>query len=431
MTPSARLQAAIELLSAMEDSAAPSDGVVRHYFRNRRYIGSKDRRAIGNRVWRIVRHRARFAWRLEDNATPVRLRVLADGLVNEELELTALTSLCSGETYAPGALTGDEKDRLSALASRDPSEAPAHVKAECPDWLWPYFTDLYGDQAETEVSALSDEAPVDLRVNTIKVDRAAARAMLEGEGLAVENTPYSTGGLRLTGRTTLGNIKAFTDGLIEVQDEGSQIAAMMTEAHPEHEVLDFCAGAGGKTLALAGAMGGSGRIIATDSDAGRLNKAKPRLKRAGVYSVTTRVLDSANTNWLHKRRKSFDRVLIDAPCSGTGAWRRQPDARWRLSPQDLDRHITTQDALLAQGSRMVKPGGRLVYVTCSLLRQENEDRITDFLERHEHFRALSVGDVWKRVLGTRYPGRGKYLRLSPRRHHTDGFFIAVLEREKA
>lgn len=431
MTPGARLQATIELLATMEESKAPSDGVVRHYFRTRRFIGSKDRRAIGDRVWRVVRHRARIGWQLdEDKATP-RLRVLADGLINENLDMADLSALCSGETYAPEPITDEEQARLTSAAARDVTEAPTHVVTECPDWLWPYFTDLYGDQTETEISALSEEAPVDLRVNTIKGDRDSARAALAGEDLAAEDTPYSPVGLRLTGRTTLGNSKVFSEGLVEVQDEGSQIAALMTEAFAEHEVLDLCAGAGGKTLALAGAMGGSGRIVAADSHAGRLNKAKPRLKRAGVYSVTTRVLDPDNTNWLHKRRKSFDRVLIDAPCSGTGAWRRQPDARWRLTPADLDKHIATQTALLAQGGRMVKPGGRLVYVTCSLLRQENEDRVSEFLERHEHFRALSVADVWKRALGTRYPGRGKYLRLSPRRHHTDGFFIAVLEREKA
>ena len=429
MTPSARLQAAVELLSAMHDDPVAGDSVARTYFRTRRYIGSKDRRDVADRVWRIVRHRARLNWRLGDGSAPARLQVLADSILHGDQNLDALDVLCSGDTYAPDPLTEDERSRLSGAGQRLESEAPAHVTAECPDWLWPYFTDLFADQAETEISALSEQAPVDLRVNTVKGDRAAARAALETEGLVVEDTPLSPIGLRLTGRTTLGNSKAFTEGLIEVQDEGSQLAALLTDTRAEHEVLDLCAGAGGKTLTLAAAMGGGGRIVAADSDAGRLNRAKPRLKRAGVYSVNTRVLDPANTNWLHKRRKSFDRVLVDAPCSGIGAWRRQPDARWRLQPKDLDRHIASQDALLAQGGRMVKPGGRLVYVTCSLLRQENEDRVENFLERHEHFRVLSAADVWKRVLATRYPGRGKYLRLSPRRHHTDGFFVAILERK--
>ena len=429
MTPSARLQAAVEVLSAMNDAPSSGDGVVRTYFRTRRYIGSKDRRDIADRVWCIVRHKARLSWRLDDESPPPRLLVLADSLLLADRTLEAISALCSGETYAPGALTEDERTQLASTAERLDTEAPPHIQAECPDWLWPYFTDLYSDQAELEISALSEEALVDLRVNTVKGGRAAARAALEAEGLTVEDTPLSPIGLRLKGRTTLGNSKTFTGGLVEVQDEGSQLAALLTGARPEHEVLDLCAGAGGKTLALAAAMGGNGRIVAADSNAGRLNRAKPRLKRAGVYSVTTRVLDPANTNWLHKRRRSFDRVLVDAPCSGTGAWRRQPDARWRLQPKDLDCHIAEQDALLAQGGRMVKPGGRLVYVTCSLLRQENEDRVENFLERHEHFRALSAGDVWKRVLGSRYPGRGKYLRLSPRRHHTDGFFVAILERK--
>ena len=219
---------------------------------------------------------------------------------------------------------------------RPESDAPVQVPAECPDWLWPYFTDLYGEEAESEPGTLNQEAPVDLRVNTLKGDRDAVRNAIEQDGLTAKNTNLSPIGLRLLERMTPGNSKTFKDGLVEVQDEGSQIAALLVDARSDHEVLDFCAGAGGKTLTLAAAMGGQGRIVATDSDEGRLKKAKMRLKRAGAHSVTTRVLDPTNTNWLHKRRKSFDRVLVDAPCSGTGAWRRQPDARWRLTPSDLD-----------------------------------------------------------------------------------------------
>lgn len=429
MTPGARLQAAVEVLSAMVADPAAGDGVVRSYFRMRRYIGSGDRRDISTRLWRTVRHRSRLSWRLDQEQPSPRLLILGDSLLNEGQELATLDGLCSGDTYAPAALDEDERTALAAATTRPSDDMPAHVATECPDWLWPYFTDLFGDQAETELAALSEEAPVDLRVNTLKSDRATAAAALEVEGLTVENTGFAPYGLRMSGRTVLGNSKAFADGLVEVQDEGSQLAAALVDARPEQDVLDLCAGGGGKTLAMAAAMGGHGRIVATDNEARRLNRAKPRLKRAGVYSVTTRVLEPDNTNWLHKKRKSFDRVLVDAPCSGTGAWRRNPDARWRFTPKDLSRHIEAQDSLLTQGGRMTKPGGRLIYVTCSLLRQENEDRIEHFLERHEHFRALSVADIWKAVLGTRYPGRGKFLRLSPRRHQTDGFFIAVLQRK--
>lgn len=430
MTPGARLQAAIDLLTEMETSKAPGDGIVRHYFRSRRYIGSKDRRAVADQVWRIVRHRARLSWQLGADAPSVRLQVFTDSANTEEAGLRDLPALCTGEGYAPPPLSEEESSLVAAALDRSVDEAPADVKAECPDWLWPYFTDLYGEQAETEVSALNEEAPLDLRVNTLKTDRANVREALGEEGLACEDTPYSPIGLRVSGRTTLGNSAVFNGGLVDVQDEGSQLAALLTDAKGDHDVLDLCAGGGGKSLALAAAMDGKGRIVAADEDAKRLNKAKPRLKRAGVFNVTTRVLDPENTNWLYKRRRTFDRVLVDAPCSGTGAWRRQPDARWRFTPQDLDRYIALQNALLTQGGRMVKPGGRLVYVTCSLLRQENEHRADDFLERHAHFRTLGAGDVWKQVLGTRYPGRGRYLRLSPRRHGTDGFFIAILERRK-
>lgn len=429
MTPGARLQAAIDVLSEMAASSHSGDGIVRTYFRSRRYIGSKDRRDISGRLWRTIRHQARLSWHLgQDQPTPRQL-VLTDTLINESQTLEDLSSLCNGEGYNPPALDDLESAALAEAKGRDELEQPPQVTAECPDWMWPYFTDLFGDQAETELAALTEEAPVDIRVNTLKGDRAAALAVLAEEDLETVETPLSPLGLRLSGRTTLGNSKAFADGWFEVQDEGSQLAALLTAAQPDHDVLDLCAGGGGKTLALAAAMGGQGRIVATDNEAGRLNRARPRLKRAGVYNVTTRVLDSENTNWLYKRRRTFDRVLVDAPCSGTGAWRRQPDARWKLTPKDLTKHIESQDALLTQGGRMVKPGGRLIYVTCSLLRQENEDRIEDFLERHDHFRTVSIADIWKSALGTRYPGRGKYLRLSPRRHGTDGFFIAVLQRK--
>jgi 16S rRNA (cytosine967-C5)-methyltransferase len=428
MTPGARLQAAIDILSAMQESPGAGDHALRSYLRGRRYIGSKDRRDITTRVWRVVRQRAALTWRLQTAKLDPRRAVLTDSLLHDDLDLEALAQMCSGENYDAASLSGDDRDALIAALARSETGMPAHVAAECPEWLWPYFTDLYGDDAEQELRALSEEAPVDLRVNTLKGDRAAAQAALEAEGLQTERTPWSPLGLRLAGRTTLGNSEAFADGRVEVQDEGSQLASLLVDAQPEHEVLDLCAGGGGKTLAMAAAMGGQGRIVAADTDAGRLNRAKPRLKRAGVYNATIRVLDPANTNWLHKRRKSFDRVLVDAPCSGAGAWRRSPDARWSLTPKDLSRYIDIQDRVLAQGGRMTKPGGRLIYVTCSLLRQENEDRVEQFLERHEHFRALSCGDVWKAVLGTRYPGRGKFLRLSPRRHGTDGFFVAVLQR---
>lgn len=429
MTPGARLQAAIDVLSEMAASSHSGDGIVRTYFRSRRYIGSKDRRDISARLWRTIRHRARLSWQLNLDQPSPRQLILTDSVVNEGRTLEEVTGLCNGEGYNPPVLDDDETATFAAAVGRDITDRPPQVSSECPDWMWPYFTDLFGDQAETELAALTEEAPVDLRVNTLKGNRAAAQAALAAEDLETVETPLSPLGLRLSGRTTLGNSKAFADGWFEVQDEGSQLAALLTAAQPDHDVLDLCAGGGGKTLALAATMGGQGRIMATDNEAGRLNRARPRLKRAGVYNVTTRVLDPENTNWLYKRRRTFDRVLVDAPCSGTGAWRRQPDARWQLTPKDLTKHIESQDALLTQGGRMVKPGGRLVYVTCSLLRQENEDRIEDFLERHEHFRALSVADIWKSVLGTRYPGRSKYLRLSPRRHGTDGFFITVLQRK--
>ena len=428
MTPGARIQAAVEVLSEMALSRSAGDNVVRRYMRSRRYIGSKDRRDITQRVWRVERHRARLSWSLDEDAPSARQLIFADSLINDDLDILDLENLCNGDTYTPLPLSAKEKASVNLTKGRLFNQCPPDVASECPVWLWPYFQDLFGEETQVEISALSEESRVDVRINTMKASRDEAKALLKEEGLSTHETAFSPIGLSFPSRVSLQSTKAFSSGMIEVQDEASQIAAMLVDPKPNHFVLDFCAGSGGKSLAIAAAMAGKGQVVATDTDAERLAKSKVRIRRSGIKTIKTRVLDSENTNWQKRQRKSFDRVLVDAPCSGTGTWRRRPDEKWRFSEKDLDSYINAQDSILGEASRFVRPLGRLIYVTCSLLKQENEDRVNNFLSNHEHFHSLSVGDIWKSVFSTRFPGRGRYLRLSPRRHKTDGFFVAIIQR---
>jgi len=433
MKPQARIQAAIDLIGAIRNSNTPADLTTTKFFRNRRYMGSQDRRQIGDQTWQIIRYWARLSWCIQtaDGTEPnSRNLVLANLTILEGLEVIELQALFNGEQYAPHPLTSREiglVERMTKLDLRK-SDLPAYVAAECPAWLWPYFTRSFGQIAKTEVSALSVEAPVHLRVNTLKSNRAAARILLAKDGTIATNTSLAPFGLRLETRTPLGRTEAFSAGLVEVQDEGSQIAALLTDAQRNHVVCDLCAGGGGKTLALAASMANRGRIIACDSSKERLSRARKRLKRAGVFNTTTRILDPNSGNWLRRRARSFDRVLIDAPCSSTGTWRRNPYQRWRLLPSEMLEQMKQQDKLVAKAAPLVKPGGRIVYVTCSLLREENEDRIEAFLEKYKNFRILPVKKIWHSVFGTHCPTQDSFLRLSPRLHGTDGFFVAILER---
>ncbi|TAN58290.1 MAG: RsmB/NOP family class I SAM-dependent RNA methyltransferase, partial [Rhodospirillales bacterium] len=265
--------------------------------------------------------------------------------------------------------------------------------------------------------ALLLPARLDLRVNALKTTRQDAIAALAFEGIAAEPTELSPWGLRVASRVNLMATKVFKDGFVEVQDEGSQLAALLVGAEPGMAVCDFCAGAGGKTLALAATMNNKGRLVACDVSEGRLFRSADRMKRAGVQNVTRHVLDAAGAKWLKRQAGSFDRVLVDAPCTGTGTWRRNPDAKWKLSPEDLEELVKKQADILDRASRLVKPGGRLLYVTCSLLPDENEAQIEAFLARSPGF---SPEPAWQDKT---------YLHLTPAQHGTDGFFAAKLVRD--
>ncbi|MBF0375130.1 MAG: RsmB/NOP family class I SAM-dependent RNA methyltransferase [Alphaproteobacteria bacterium] len=436
MTPAARLQAAIEMLDAVSNNAArPADTVAREYLKTRRYIGSADRRALSERVWGILRRRARLDWWLaRQGAEPTaRARVLADLALTDGATPEQANRLLDGRPHHPYPLSPDERGLIGALSGRSlfHHDMPESVRGEYPDWLEPLLREAFGDTMPAEVAALRDEAAVDLRANSLKCDREQAIAALAAEGITAQPTALSPLGLRLSGRVALGIEPPFRDGLVEVQDEGSQIVAMLVGARPGHAVADYCAGAGGKTLAIAAAMENKGRLVALDIHTRRAERARDRLRRAGVHNVIHHILGEPGDKWPKRHAASFDRVLADAPCSGSGTWRRNPDARWHLTPQDLDELNALQADILERSARLVKPGGRLIYATCSVFRREDEDQVERFLAAHPDFRVLSVADLWAETVGTPCPVEGPMLRLTPARHHPDGFFAAVMERAPA
>ena len=416
MRPEARLQAVIDILDGLAGSNMPADRYIREFFRARRYAGSKDRASVSERVFQIYRHRASFAWRMgsETSRALVIASVLADGASAEEVE-----TLFSGSGYGPAALSDEER---AAIAGPPAGEAPLHVQGEFPAFLEAALADRFGDDLLAEMQALTFRAPVDLRVNTLKATRDEVLARLRADGYAAEPTPYAPTGIRIPsgeGAAQLARHPLFEAGAFEFQDEAGQIACLLCDAKPDQRVLDIAAGAGGKALALAAMMNNQGSIVASDIAAGRLKQIGPRATRAGVTIIHPH----------ESPRGEFDRVLVDAPCSGSGTWRRQPEQKWRLTPERLIQLSGIQDDLLDRAATHLGPGGRLVYATCSVLPRENDGRIAAFLDRNRGFAAISVATLWRARTGTEPPpGMGEVFRASPRATGTDGFFAAVLER---
>lgn len=427
MTPAARLAATIELLEAIEAAPRrPADGVAHDFFRARRFIGSGDRRAVAGRAWQVLRAWRRLAWWLEGVVATPRLR-LAALLLLEGWTPDGVRQAYSGGQYAPEALTAAERGALARLAGHtlDHPAMPEAVRLELPDWIYPMLAAQYGPALPAEAAAWLIEAPLDLRANLLKTTREAARAALAAEGIEAVPTPLSPWGLRIAGRLPVTTGAAFRDGLVEIQDEGSQIVALLADARPGQRVADICAGAGGKTLALAMTMENRGHIVACDVSAPRLDGALRRLRRAGAHNVERHLIVPGD-KWAKRRAGTFDRVLVDAPCTGTGTWRRNPDARLRLSAQDLAELTVRQAAILDDAAGLVRKGGRLIYATCSVLDAEDEATVSAFLVRHPAFRPLPPGAAWPDAPAGL--AAGPFLRLTPARHGTDGFFAAVLER---
>jgi 16S rRNA (cytosine967-C5)-methyltransferase len=394
-----------------------------------RFAGSGDRAAISALVYDALRRKSSSAWIMGEPSP--RAEVLGALRQTRDLGVEAIAALFTGEGHSSAKLTEGEVARLAAA---DLSGAPAHVIGDFPEWLAPQFEASFGAAATDEGRALAERAPVDLRVNTLKTTRDKALAALAH--LSPQPTPFSPVGLRIAMRPDgrappLASDPTHVKGLIELQDEGSQLAALLAEAKPGMQVLDLCAGAGGKTLALAAAMENQGQIYAADPDSHRLAPIFARLARSGARNVQVRA-PKGQADVLADLNGRCDLVLIDAPCTGSGAWRRNPDAKWRIRPGALEQRIKDQDETLESALRFVKRGGRIVYVTCSVLRAENEERIGEFMRRHDDLlpidAAAQARSAGLPALAEHRSTLGPGFRLSPRTTGTDGFYVATLTR---
>jgi len=432
LTPGAQVAGAIDILVAIDTGERPADDVAADYFRHRRYIGAKDRAHIAGHVYTVLRHRAALDWWIRKHPVDIgpRSRALAALVLIEGWRPAAISSCCDGDRFRPAPLSEAEERLVRGLAKRTlrHPEMPRTVTNDLPEWIEPYLEQVFGRGLEREMAALNAAAPIDLRVNLLKADRASARRALAVEGVSAEPTPWSPIGLRLAGRVPLGGLAVFKDGLVEVQDEGSQLAALLAGVRPGMRVVDFCAGAGGKTLALAACMDNRGKLVACDVSARRLEHAARRLRRAGVNNAERRALTSERDKWVKRHAGGFDRVFVDVPCLGTGTWRRNPDAKWRATQKDLSELVIRQQQILVSAARLVRAGGRLVYATCSLLREEDEAQAEAFLAAEPEFTVVPAARAWSETIGGPSPGGERYLRLTPARHGTDGFFVAVFER---
>jgi 16S rRNA (cytosine967-C5)-methyltransferase len=431
MTPAARLSAAIELLDAIDVQRVPAAKALKEWGTAHRFAGSGDRAAISGLVWDVLRRRASSAWIMGED-TP-RAHLLGMLHLERKLDTEVIAALCDGGRFAPAPITEAER---SALTSNSLRSAPAHVAGDYPEWLDPYLAEVFAEDRVAEATAMASRAPLDLRVNTLKAK--PEKVLASTAHLGAMPTRWSPIGLRIELGADARNPgihaeEAFIKGMIEVQDEGSQLAALLSAAKPGERVIDLCAGAGGKTLALAAMMAGKGRLIATDHDKRQLAPIHERLSRAGVHNCDVRT-PKGEGDALADIRASADLVLIDAPCTGTGTWRRNPDAKWRMRPGALEVRLKDQAEVLDHAAQLVKPGGRIAYVTCSVLTSENGGQIRAFLARQPDFEVVPPSQtmtvLWDKAedfsAATLQSPEG--LLMTPRRTGTDGFFVSVLRR---
>lgn len=404
-------------LHALADVLAfehPADAVLSRYFRLNPKLGGRDREFIAETVYAVLRRKCLLD-RVAPNASPRKL-VLAALVRLRGVSVRELEPL----------LKGDEGEWLKSVKAAAPELTPAE-QAELPDWLWQRLAAVHGEEQALAVGrAMQNPAPLDLRVNTLLASRDEVLATFKAEGIEAEATPYSPFGVRLAKKIALNRHPLFTSGKVEVQDEGSQLLGLLLAPRRKEMVVDFCAGAGGKTLLLGAIMASQGRLYAFDVSEKRLNQLKPRLKRSGLSNVYPQLIAHENDTKIKRLAGKADRVLVDAPCSGLGTLRRNPDLKWRQSPQSVEELTAKQQAILASAARLLKPRGRLVYATCSLLPEENEAIVEAFLAAHPEYKLVPASQA---LQDARIPlEMGDYLKLQPQVHGTDGFFAAVVER---
>ncbi len=414
LTPAlfAHAEAAMTALLTFEH---PADGALSYYFRQHRELGHADRGFVAEACYATLRRLRSLSARCPDDQP-------------RKLLLAAMYCLrgWNQKQLAPVLKDGDA-EWLAVAKAADTAAWPAAVRCDLPDWLYERLAARFPGDIEALATALNRPAPLDLRVNPLKTSREAVLKQLASDHIAAAASPWSPLGIRLEEKPALSKYPLFVDGSIEVQDEGSQLLGYLVAPKRGEMVADFCAGAGGKTLLLGALMRSTGRLYAFDVAEKRLANLKPRLARSGLSNVHPVRIESENDQKVKRLAGKLDRVLVDAPCSGLGTLRRNPDLKWRQSPESVAELTAKQAAILASASRLVKPGGRLVYATCSLLAEENEAIVGDFLAAHADFRVLPAGEILQRQ-GIALAVDGDMLRLLPQVHGSDGFFAAVMER---
>jgi len=426
-----RIQASIEVLDDILGRRTPATLALRDWGKANRYAGSKDRSVIGNIVHDALRNKSSIAWRMNSDSS----RALALGTVVFlwDIKIDQLEEDFKADKFAPDSLTKQEKKYLSG--SIDIKDAEPWVQGNVPEWLWPAFANNFADEAVDEAIALTKRPPLDVRVNALKSDMDKAKDVLSTFSPQIMN--ISPHGIRMSvedkyGRLPNVQVEAiFQTGGIEIQDEGSQVVSALMNAKPGEKILDYCAGGGGKSLALASEMNNEGAVYAFDIDKRRLAPLYQRAMRAGANIIDVR---NPPVESLNDLKGKMDKVLIDAPCTGVGTWRRKPDAKWRLSEEALERRNNEQKIVLAGAKDYVRVGGLLFYVTCSMLAEENEAQVYAFLEDNKSFELLSAGEVWEEKFGVDAPKPwsedGLTVTLTPASTNTDGFFFAVMEKVK-
>lgn len=430
-----RLSAAIDIVTTIDKTRRPAAECLKEWGVAHRFAGSGDRAAIGNLVHDMLRKKQSFAYIMDDDSP----RALGLAVLRFEWgqKLIKLQGLFADDKFAPQALTDKEQQLLAdnVKPGQILSRAPIHVQGDIPQWLLPSFRLAFDDEAALEGRALAQRPPIDVRINTQKSTR---KKMLKAlSRFNPEPSPISPIGLRFAPRKAqarspnLQADEAYQKGRIEIQDEASQIASQLVFAQHGEKILDFCAGSGGKSLALAALMGGSGQVYAHDADVNRLAPIYERIKRAGVHNIQ---VCAPHQNQLDCLVNTMDRVVVDAPCSGTGIWRRRPDTKWRLSPKTLETRITEQEEILSQACSYVRPGGFYIYMTCSILGEENEVQIERFLSENSQFHLVCAGEVWQDLFGFDKPKPWssdlRSITLTPASTQTDGFFFAVMQRAR-
>ena len=424
MHPNALLEACSDLVGRVLVFDHPADAVVSRFFRENRALGPRERNTLAETTYNVLRRKLLYEYLARSGTGPKPRRL-------------AILAFHGPREFLRSALNDQERQWLEQCDAVKPSELMEPHRHNLPEWL---ATPLKAQVGAADFWALAESlqkaAPLDLRVNALQAKRSDMRAELKKAGIAADVTPYSPWGLRIDGKPALNKLDAFTRGAIEVQDEGSQLLALLLDAHRGEMVVDFCAGAGGKTLAIGATMRNTGRLYAFDISGHRLDALKPRLALSGLSNVHPAAIAHERDERVKRLSGKIDRVLVDAPCSGLGTTRRNPDLKWRQSPEGIAELTAKQTAILASAARLVKPGGRLVYATCSILPEENEAIAAAFSAEHGDFTLLpaaelltqlKVADAGKLCSGP--SGVGEYLRLWPHIHHTDGFFAAVWTRK--